>query len=320
MLDMTPTVSVIIPVYNGAKFVARAIESVINQTFTNWELIVVDDGSTDTSKEVISDYVKKDGRIQYHWEPNSGTPAKPKNTAFKYAKGEYVAYLDQDDEWLPEKLEKQLAVFATYPNEKIGLVSCGGYIRHEEGSPKTVPPAMKKDVTLSDLLMYNYIFSNSSVMIPATVVRAVGDRDESKGIGYLEDWDMWVRIAANGYTVKIIEEPLFTYFTHADNVSRATTAVKQAEMLSAFYTKYKELYTQNNIEHAFLKTIGLYYALAKDTEKAREYYRKAIHLKKTYLVPYAGLLLTYANTGMTSKVLAFWHRMKSTISFRKEKS
>ena len=140
------------------------------------------------------EYVIKDSRIKYYWELNSGTPAKPKNTGFKRARGQYIAYLDQDDEWLPEKLEKQLAVFAKYSNEKVGLVSCSAYTINEKGFPKAIPPATKKEVELIDLLNYNYIFSNSSVMIPAAVIKTIGDRDESKDMDYLEDWDMWVRI------------------------------------------------------------------------------------------------------------------------------
>jgi glycosyltransferase involved in cell wall biosynthesis len=300
---MIPIVSVIIPVYNGAKFLSRSIDSVLNQTFKNWELIIVDDGSTDNSKEVISDYIKKDSRIQYHWEPNSGTPAKPKNTGFKYVRGKYVAYLDQDDEWLPEKLEKQLAVFAKYPNEEVGLVSCSAYTISEKGFSDAKLPVLKSEVELIDVLNYNYIFSNSSVMIPSTVIKTIGDRDESKDIDYLEDWDMWVRIRAGGYTFKFIEEPLFNYMIHANNVSRATTRLKQIGMVLAFYKKHEQLYKESNTEHLFLKTIGLTCALAGDGKKAREFYKKAIRIKRNYIIPYFGIVLTYFGAGLTRAVI-----------------
>jgi glycosyltransferase involved in cell wall biosynthesis len=270
----------------------------------------VDDGSTDNSKEIIVEYVSKDNRIHYYWEPNSGTPAKPKNLGFTYARGEYVAYLDQDDEWLPEKLEKQLAVFQKNSNEKIGLVSCSAYPVNEKGFPKAIPPVMKKEVTLVDLLHYNYVFSNSSVMIPSAVIRAVGDRDESKEIGYYEDWDMWVRIMASGYTLRFIEEPLFRYATHAENMCRTVTKIKQAEMLVSFYQKHRALCVRNHIEHVFLKTIGLYYALAKNSKEARVYYKKSIAIKKTYITPYLGIVLTCVGAGATDRALEFWHKIK----------
>lgn len=305
---MTPEVSVIIPAYNGAKFLSRSIEGVINQTFTNWELIIVDDGSTDNSKDIISEYVHKDNRITYYWQANSGTPAKPKNTAFTHVRGKYVAYLDQDDEWVPEKLERQLAVFAKYQDEKIGIVSCGAHSVSEDGSPKAVPPVGKENVSLADLLHYNYIFSNSSVMLPASVIQAIGDRDESKEISYFEDWDMWVRVLAGGYTVRTIDEPLFNYSTHADNMSRVTAKLKQAEMLVAFYHKHIKLYEDNKVAHIFLKTIGLYYALAGESAKAREYYKKSISSKKTYVAPYSMLALTYI--GATDTALKCWRFFK----------
>jgi glycosyltransferase involved in cell wall biosynthesis len=96
---MSPKVSVIIPTYNRADLLSRAIKSVIAQTYTNWELLVVDDGSTDNTKEVVKEFIKKDKRIKYLWEPNSGSPSKPRNFVAKNAKGEYIAFLDSDDEW-----------------------------------------------------------------------------------------------------------------------------------------------------------------------------------------------------------------------------
>ncbi len=269
----------------------------------------MDDGSTDNSREVISEYVSKDSRIQYHWQQNSGTPAKPKNTAFQYVKGQYVAYLDQDDEWLPEKLEKQLAVFEKHPNEKIGLVGCDAYVVNENGLLLTMSPAIMPDFVLSDLLVYNYVFSNSSALLPTVVVKEIGDRDESVGIDYAEDWDMWIRVMVGEYTLRFIEEPLLNYTIHSHNVSGATSKLKQAEMSLAFYNKHKELYKNNDIEHIFLNRIGLSYCLAGKTRIAREYYKKAIRIKKTYVAPYLGMVLTYLWVGATVFALRFWNTL-----------
>ncbi|HKK53946.1 MAG TPA: glycosyltransferase family A protein [Patescibacteria group bacterium] len=101
-----PKISVIIPTYNRANFLPRAIKSVLNQTFKDFELIIVDDGSTDNTKEVINNYLKNDDRIKYIYQQNSGGPPKPKNTGIKIAKGEYIAFLDSDDEWFKDKLKK----------------------------------------------------------------------------------------------------------------------------------------------------------------------------------------------------------------------
>jgi glycosyltransferase involved in cell wall biosynthesis len=100
-------VSVIMPAYNAEKFIAESIESVIAQSYNNWELLVVDDGSTDNSKRIIKDFCKKDERIKYFYQPNS-KPGRARNSALKRASGRYVAFLDADDVWLSEKLKVQL--------------------------------------------------------------------------------------------------------------------------------------------------------------------------------------------------------------------
>ncbi len=104
-----PLVSIIIPCYNASKTIAQTIESVLAQTYDNWEMIIVDDCSTDTTAEVIARYQERDKRIKYiKTEQPSGSPATPRNTALDNARGEYLAMLDSDDSWIPEKLQEQL--------------------------------------------------------------------------------------------------------------------------------------------------------------------------------------------------------------------
>ena len=107
-------VSVIIPTYNRAKLLKRAIESVLNQTFQDFELIVVDDGSTDDTKEIVKSFNNQ--KIIYIYQENFGGAALPKNVGIKMAQGKYIAILDSDDEWLPEKLQKQVTLFERSKN------------------------------------------------------------------------------------------------------------------------------------------------------------------------------------------------------------
>ena len=101
-------VSIITPTYNCAKFIAKTIDSVKAQTYKNWEMIIVDDRSQDNTREIVEEYVKDDPRIQYHLlEVNSGA-AVARTTAMKLAKGSYMAFLDSDDIWTPDKLERQI--------------------------------------------------------------------------------------------------------------------------------------------------------------------------------------------------------------------
>ena len=107
-------VSIITPCYNAEKYIARTIESVINQTYTDWEMLICDDCSTDNSCDVIESYCLKDSRIQLIRKgKNTGSPAEPRNLAIQHSHGEYIAFLDADDIWLPEKLQVQLNFMQT---------------------------------------------------------------------------------------------------------------------------------------------------------------------------------------------------------------
>lgn len=109
MIQNEALVSIVMPAYNSGKFIGKAIDSVIAQTYRNWELIVVDDASTDNTAGVVDKYTKKDSRIKYHrLDKNSGA-AVARNTAVKLARGKYMAFIDSDDIWFPEKLTKQIS-------------------------------------------------------------------------------------------------------------------------------------------------------------------------------------------------------------------
>ncbi len=128
-----PTVSVVIPTYNRAHLLGRAIQSVLDQTYRDFELIVVDDGSTDNTEEVVEGL--SDERVKYiRHEKNKGGAAA-RNTGIKAAKGQYIAFQDSDDEWLPEKLEKQMKVFETAPTE-VGVVYTDMQRINKNGKPE----------------------------------------------------------------------------------------------------------------------------------------------------------------------------------------
>jgi len=123
-------VSVVMPAYNSEKYISEAIESVIGQTYANWELIVVDDGSTDGTRRIVDRYIRDGGRIRYIHQKNSG-PSAARNRGIEASNGRYIALLDSDDIWYVDKLEKQMNFLAANP----GYVVYGGrnYIREEKG-------------------------------------------------------------------------------------------------------------------------------------------------------------------------------------------
>lgn len=146
-------VSIITPCYNGAKYISETIDSVIAQTYTEWEMIIVDDGSKDNSAQIISGYAAKDSRIRLISQENAGSAAA-RNNGIRNASGQYIALLDADDLWLPEFLEKQIA----FMREKDAVCVCCSYMRIDENSAEIMRPTIAKDIiTVKDMRVMNYI-------------------------------------------------------------------------------------------------------------------------------------------------------------------
>lgn len=147
-------VSIITPIYNAEKFIKYTIESVINQTYTNWELLLVDDCSRDNSKKIIDEYIKNDSRIKYiKLEKNSGA-AVARNTAIKNSEGRYLAFLDSDDIWEPQKLELQIEFMQ---KNNIGFSFTSYEIMNEDGNCKN------KIVHAPKIMDYNSLLKNTII-------------------------------------------------------------------------------------------------------------------------------------------------------------
>jgi O-antigen/teichoic acid export membrane protein/glycosyltransferase involved in cell wall biosynthesis len=217
MENSKPKVSVYIPTYNYGRFLGEAIQSVLDQTFPDWELIVVDDGSTDDTREVVESFA--DPRIHYVYQENQGNPAA-RNTALRMVRGEYIACLDGDDIWLPEKLEKQVAQLDALP-PAVGLVYSDLYLFNDGDDTITgrflrgrKPPRGR---VLAELLPEKSAFIVDTVaLIRREVFDKVGLYDEK--LQTYEDWEMWVRMA-NSYEVEALDEPLARFRRHASSLS-----------------------------------------------------------------------------------------------------
>jgi glycosyltransferase involved in cell wall biosynthesis len=207
---MDPSVSVIIPTYNRAHYLRNAIESVLNQTFRPCELIVVDDHSSDNTFEVISGFGDSGVRGVRH-EFNRGISAA-RNTGIIKSRGRYVAFLDDDDEWLPQKLEAQVGLIETSQAE-VGVVYCGYRILDRgTGDLIRLHVPVGEDRLAEQLHFRNCIGTCSSPLFRRECFEAVGLFDER--LSYGEDWDVYIRVAAR-YRFKCIGPPLLNYYTHA---------------------------------------------------------------------------------------------------------
>ena len=197
--------SVIIPVYNRANTICDAINSVLAQSYSNYEIILVDDGSTDNLKEVIFQY---GDNITYVYQNNSGASAA-RNNGIRRANGEFIAFLDSDDAWLPSKLEKQLAYLDMV--EGLGLIGTGYFNCDENLCTPVIPVKLKMAKTEREEILIRNIWPTPSVIVRRSCFETVGMFNEN--MRFAEDWEMWIRIA-QAFPVATLEEPLVCIRNH----------------------------------------------------------------------------------------------------------
>lgn len=198
-------VSVVIPTYNRKEYVQIAIESVLAQTYTDLEIIVVDDGSTDATDRALQ--ARYGDRIRYEWQSNQGESAA-RNRGIALAKGDFVAFLDSDDVWLPHKLARQMGVMADRPD--VGLVVCQAWRIDRSGQRMPGlpfgPPVEGSTVGITHLLRRNVLGpAGSSALVRSSVFHVVGGFELDLTFG--EDWDMWLRISRHS-GIYCLAEPL----------------------------------------------------------------------------------------------------------------
>lgn len=190
----TPKVSVIVPAFNAERSIDAALESVFTQTFTDFEVVVVDDGSTDATARHLAEW---GDRIRVFRQANAG-PAAARNRAIGESRGELIAFLDADDIWLPSKLAMQVDYFAAYPQtgllHTVAVNQAASDGREAPGTTVGLPPEPPRGV-FCDLFHTDLDINTLTVMVPRRVLDDVGLFDERREI-HVEDWDLWLRIAA----------------------------------------------------------------------------------------------------------------------------
>lgn len=208
-----PKVSIVIPTYERAKYLERLLGSVCGQTFRDYEVIVIDDCSTDIESyaKVIREYEHKINRLIYlRNDVNFGSPTHARNVGMKLSKGEYVAFCDDDDEWYPDKLQKQVDKFEKSP-VRYGLVyTWADTIDGKTGEVIFKYRGDKEGNFVKELLKKDFI-PTSSVMVRKEEFLAINGMDESM-IYCCEDWDAWLRMLKNGTLCGVVKEVLLRYY------------------------------------------------------------------------------------------------------------
>ena len=236
-------VSVIIPTYNRARTIGAAIGSILNQTWQNFEIIVVDDGSTDHTKQVVEEF--EDDRIRYvYLEQNSGA-SHARNTGIALAEGEFLAFLDSDDEWLSEKLEKQMHVIMQAP-DNMGMVYCRMIDEEAEDDPIICPPYWiakeRLEGNMLAILMIHNLIGTPTVLVRKECLEQVGGFDEK--LSCLEDWELNLRIAEK-WEIGFVDDVLVEI--HPSDGSVSTNTRGYLETRCYLIKKYWKQMRENDI-------------------------------------------------------------------------
>lgn len=243
-------VSIITPVYNSEKFIKDTISSVLNQTYTNWEMILVDDCSTDNSKKIINEYVEKDSRFKYiKLSQNSGA-AVARNTAIKAATGRFLAFLDSDDAWEPEKLDLQIKFMI---ENKVGFSFTSYKVVDENGKPTGKIVSVPSTINYEELLK-NTIIGCLTVVIDKDLVGDI----QMPNLRARQDFVTWLSILKNGYTAYGINIPLATYRVVSNSISS-----NKLKMIRRNWNVYRNIEELSLMKSAYVTSYYVFNAVKK---------------------------------------------------------
>lgn len=291
---MTPLISIITPAYNAEKYLAETIESVLQQTYSNWELLIVDDGSTDKTAHIIQEFLKQDNRIQYHYQPN-GRQGKARNLAIKHAKGKYLAFIDADDLWTETKLEKQVAVFTQFP--QVDLVYTNG-VSFEDSIDNVASEHKGMKGLINKSFMFQSMLSgkslpNLSVMVKKECVDAINGFAEDKRLQNAEDYQLWLRLADNDCQMYGLAENLFYYRLHENQVTSQDSMAFEQAVWATYLADLKQINFRE--KRAILIQRVNRYLLHYIDELSKERIEKILDL---YRVPLRAFALYFLNKGL----------------------
>lgn len=264
-------VSIIIPTFNRRDYITIALDSVMAQTYKDYEIIIIDDGSSDDTKEVLKPYQDK---IRYFYQDNRGIPAT-RNRGIGEAQGDYIAFLDSDDYWLSEKLERQIGCFSKHPHYGMVATRCSCTTPDGRFLKKNRPG--KSGRVLMDLFKANFI-RTSSAMIKKECFEKVGLFDES--LPECEEYDLWLRIAKH-YPIGFINKPLTVYTDNPQGVSTDSLAgrLQRLKVLEKDYLKeciphplYRKRLASN------YHYVGRHYLKQGEKSEGKKYLKQAITL------------------------------------------
>jgi glycosyltransferase involved in cell wall biosynthesis len=264
-----PLVSIVLPTYNRANLLGRALRSIINQTYSNFEVIVVDDCSNDATEHVVKSF--RDERMRYIRNERNMGAVLSRNTGITAGRGKYIAFQDSDDEWLSTKLEKQMNAF-NFGTPDLGVVYTSFWLI-DKGKKVFVPRSDLKHTEgkiHSDLLWENFVTTPTAV-VRKECFEKVG---MFENLPRLQDWALWLRISKD-YRFEHIKEPLLNAYRQPDSISRNINAFIVARKY-ILHKYFEEISKKSKLLGKHYFEIGVFLCLSGDIEAGRKYFQKAI--------------------------------------------
>lgn len=316
MLDMDaePTVSVIIPAYNSEKFIGQAIDSVLSQTYSKLEIVVVNDGSTDNTANVVQQFCYS-GRLNYIEQENKGV-ASARNVGIRRSGGELIAFLDHDDCWFPKKLEHQVAFILANP--AVPWVHSNAYVDFK-GSRKSVRwQTGVQGHSFRELFVRNQIIL-STVLLRRVCLEGVGLFNER--FGGAEDYDLWLRLAIR-YPLGYLDEVLALYRIHESNVSGDSFHMTNEDLMviESIVRTVPDIYRVAGRRTVRERIGTLAYELAgwhmwkyRNDQLAKKYLWKSIRARPTHLASYRRFLWCSLAPDQRRALLWNWQKVKKAV-------
>jgi len=295
-----PLVSVIMPTYNHAKFIGKAIDSVLSQTYKNFELIIIDNYSEDDTEKIVASY--EDDRITYLKFRNNGIIAASRNHGIKHSHGDYIAFLDSDDIWYPEKLSLVKSIFKRYSD--VDIVHHSEMEVCSDGRKRILNYGQVKQPAYTDLLFVSNKVSTSATVVRRELAVEVGGFSEDMDFNSAEDYDFWLKLAKAGGKFYYLNRVLGEYYRgpeavtskieyHAQNAFNVYKShikqLREEGELTDF--RFNKLLEKRKLEKLF--SVGRQYHRVCNYLDSHKFFIRAIKKRPLWYKPYMGLLLTF---------------------------
>ncbi len=284
-------VSIVIPTYNHGKYIRKCIESIISQTYNNWEAIIVNNNSTDNTVDIINDFNEE--RISIINIDNQGIIAKSRNIGIKNSTGDYIAFLDSDDWWYSNKLE----VIMSKKGEADFIYHYLDIYNNEQKTNKKHRVRSLKPPVFEDLMINANAISNSSVVVKKNILLKAGNLSEDVKLKAVEDYDLWLRISRVTDSFLLIPEYLGGYLVSGINSSNISSDM--IDKIDAVYNKNvsylndglkkQAYYTKEYTKGRYLFSLGIYSSALNSFLKSR--LSKRIEFKtKSYIMIFLSIV------------------------------